>query len=395
MHRTGGTRGNARIDVQVPGLGRFRLSLGSTRPATIARRKAIVQLLAREFGQTEVLRGLKAGEITWAQLEQAQRAQKLGDGSLGAQIKLRTNLRAAIEQTLPRMGRAEATRERYRVGLSHLVTLGVLRDGTIVQDLLRDDWAGLLDRWEASPATKNAVRASVSRFLTKFLGDKFDPFRRAVLHEDRWPRLKVPPTVRGITPSQFQSLLARVPEHLVPSYVILAATGMRVGEYLSQGIQADEQTHTLHTTGKTGPKVYALAPELWPLVRVAVPCRASRMTKVPARLQDDPRWKKLYKHLRAAGAADGIRVTVHDLRRLYVKCGVDALGEVATQHAVGHETPAMTREYARSRSAALVASAVADSLGLTGVSGVKSGVDPTIDGTRRRVKRPQRRAEAG
>jgi integrase len=89
------------------------------------------------------------------------------------------------------------------------------------------------------------------------------------------------------------------------------------------------------------------------------------MTKVPARLQNDPRYKAIYRAVKAAGAALGLNITVHDLRRLYVRLGVDARGEIATQHAVGHETPAMTAEYARWRSQAAVSHAVAQGLGLT------------------------------
>lgn len=391
MHLTGGHEGNAQIDLRLKGFGRFRCSAQTKRSTTLRRRKALARLLA-ELGQFEVLRAILDGELTWAHVEQAQRQQRLGDASLLADLKLRRQLRQAIEETLPLMGPTTLTRERYRVALSGLTKMGLDAEVLTVRDLLRGDVVARLAAWAASPATKNGVRTAVSRFLTRYLGDKHHPFRRAVLHEDRWPRLKVPRRVRGVDAGQFWSLMTRVPERLVPSFVVLAASGMRIGEYLHPSIRLDEAHHTIETTGKTGPKTYAIDAAVWPYVTAAVPCRAARMTKTPSRLQNDPRYKALYRALRQAGAALGVSVTLHDLRRLYVRLGVEAMGAVATQHAVGHETPAMTAEYARWRNAADVAAAVAAGLSLGGAdpSGKNSGKVAAHDGRRRAMKRAQR-----
>lgn len=391
MHLTGGHEGNAEIDLRLTGFGRFRCSAQTKRRTTLQRRKALARLLA-ELGQFEVLRAILDGELSWAHVEQAQRQQRLGDASLLADLKLRRPLRQAIDETLPTMGPTPLTRERYRVGLDDLAKCGLDVDAMTVRELLREDWGPRLQAWDASPATKNGVRSAVSRFLTRYLGDKHHPFRRAVLHEDRWPRLKVPRRVRGFEAVQFWPLMALVPERLVPSFVVLAASGMRVGEYLHPQIRVDEGHHTIETVGKTGPKTYAIDAAVWPYVTAAVPCRAARLTKTPTRLQNDARYRALYKALRAAGAALGMTITLHDLRRLYVRLGVEAMGAVATQHAVGHETPAMTAEYARWRNAAEVASAVAAglSLGGAGTSGKNSGKEGLHDGRRRAMKRAQR-----
>ena len=364
VHRTGGTRGNAEIDIRIEGFGRFRVSAQTTRSGAVARRKALARLLG-ELGQYEVLLAIKKGELAWGHLEHAQRQQRLASASLLADLRLKGNLATAIAATLPAMGPTALTRDRYRVALDALWHLGFDRESSTVADLKRDDWRELLAAWEASPATKNGVRTAVSRFLTRFLGDKHHPFRRAVLHEDRWPRLKVPKRVKGFDVAEFWPLMRLMPERLVPSFVVLAASGMRVGEYLNDdALEVDETHHVIHVKGKTGFKSYGVDPVAWEYVRAGVPCRASRMTKTPTRLQNDPRYKALYRAMRAAGEQLGIRISPHDLRRLYARLGVEARGQTATQHAIGHETPGMTADYARWHSQADVSSAVAKALGL-------------------------------
>lgn len=275
------------------------------------------------------------------------------------------------------MGSAQGTRTRYDLALRQLTTLGVLTAEARVRDLLRDDWSDRMKNWDVAPATKNGVRRAVSRFLSRYLGDKHHDFRRHVLHEDRWPKVDEPRRIRGFAVEQFWPLMKEVPQHLVPSYVLLAATGMRIGEFLNDdAIAVDEINHTITVTGKTGQHVYAIARPAWPYVRAAVPCRVARRrgTTPPASIQEDPRYKKLYRRLRDAGDAIGVRVTIHDLRRLFARLGVASDGETATQTAMGHKTLSMTREYARWNTQHQVAASVAEALGLgEQMSGKKSG----------------------
>lgn len=389
-HRTGGGKGMLVIDLRIPGFGfpqdRFRLSARTHRVTTLKRRKALVQQCA-ELGQGDVLRALRSGDLAWEALEEAARKGRLADASLAADLRLKANLAEAIDRTLPRMGPTEITRERYRVALAGLWMLGFDRATSTVADLRRDreDWTEALATWPASNATKNNVRTAVSRFLTRFLGTVHHPFRLEVLHEDRWRKLSVAKRVKGFDHGEFWPLMALVPERAIPSYVVLAASGMRVGEYLHPAIRVDEAHHVIHTVGKTGPKTYAVDASAWAYVHQAIPCRVSRMTKSPTRLQNDPRYRRLYVWIRKAGEALGLRISPHDLRRLYVRLGVEAKGQVATQHAVGHETPAMTAEYARWRNQQDVATAVAEGLGLAGGadahslgSGKKSGKSKRI-----------------
>jgi integrase len=368
MHPSGKGRGNSMIDLRLPGIGRFRMSSGTRKKTVFDRRVALVRTLAEIDAGPELLAGLKAGTTTWVVLERAQRRQKLRDPGLAASLELGRNLKEAIEATLPRMGKSVATRERYRVALvSQLTAVGVLTETAAVRDLKRDDWGDLLDAWHVSNATKNGLRRAVSRFLSRYLGGKYHPFRHEVLHEDRWSILKVAPRIRGIEPSAFPRFIAHVPAKEREPVMLLAATGMRVGEYLNdRDIRLDEHGPGIIVAGKTGPKMYALDASLVPMAKRVIPCRVARMQGRAARIQNDARYKRLYRAVRQAGDAMGANVTIHDLRRLFVKIGVKAHGEVMTQYAVGHESPEMTREYARWHAAQEVATTVAKTLGMSG-----------------------------
>ena len=411
--RTGGNRGNLEIDIILEGFGRFRMTAGTKKAKIKKTREALARRLD-ELGQLDVLRALKEGSLSWPVVHHAQRQKRLDSDSLAADLKLRVPLRQAIEATLPLMGETSSTRERYRIALEALAKLGFDLDRDPVSALRpgKDDpsWAARLATWTvttgkgeqqkvrpASPATKNGLRTAVSRFLTRYLGDKLHPFRRDVLHEDSWKRLPLPRSVRGVDEAEFWQIMALVPERAVPSYIVLAASGMRVGEYLHPSIRANAAHHVLETDGKTGPKVYAVDAHAWQYVEQAVPCSVSarRYNRTPTRIQNDPRYNRLYRWLRAAGQQLGIKITVHDLRRLYARLGTDEKGQVATQHAIGHETPAMTAEYARWKSQKDVSGAVAWRLGLVpNMSGEMSG-DVKANGTDSRGSAgPQRSPES-
>jgi hypothetical protein len=293
VHRTRGDRGNLEIDIRLPGFGRFRKSAGTARATVAKRRIALLRRLA-ENGQLETLRLILDGSLSWPHVEQAAKKGRLENATLLSDLLVDGNLQHAIDVTLPSMGKA-GTRARYGLALRQLEQLGVLTSDARVRDLLRDDWSERFQAWDVAPATKNGVRRAVSRFLTRYLGDKHHEFRRRVLHEDRWPKVDEPRRIRGFALEQFWPLMGHVPAHLVPSYVLLAATGMRVGEYLNDdAISLDEINRTITVVGKTGPQVYAIARPVWPYVRAAVPCRVARRRSAtaPATLQEDPRYKK-------------------------------------------------------------------------------------------------------
>lgn len=350
-----GRRRRLEVDLRIRGFGRFRCAAGVATRRGLERRRALARALG-ERGHFAVLRGLASGAIAWGAVEAADREQGLGRAGLADVLKLETVLAVAIADVLPRMGTAPATRARYGLALRSLAALGFDLEADRVSALLCEDWSARLARWPVAPATKNGVRAAVSRFLTRYLGDKAHPFRRAVLHEDRWPRLPVAPRVRGVTVAQFWALVERLEAPYVAPVVVLAASGMRVGELLSPAARYDRGRARVLTTGKTGPRFYAIDPSAAPFAEAWWPVAASAGWRCS--------YRQLWSAVRRAGRALGLVVSPHDCRRLYVRCGVASLGPVATQHAVGHATAAVTAEYAREDNAADVAAAVAASLGL-------------------------------
>lgn len=378
MERTNGRTGNGRIDLRIKGFGEFRKSAGTTKPAVFRRRVALVRLLGNELGEHDLLRALLNDEISWGEIERAQRQQRLRDPHLLASVRLDRPLEDALQQVLGWLlarRKPRTTIDWYRTNFGYLVApLGVLHKRATVRDLSQVDWPLVLAQWEASPATKNGLRRAISRALTILLEDKFHPFRRALMNPDKWPIQEVPKRSRAMNVELFWQLIDRVPERLRDCYLLLAVTGMRVGEYLNDAhLTVDRMGGALLVKGKTDYKRYAIAPNARYLLASAVPCRAAPVSRTPSRIQNDPRYRALLRAWQAAGAAIGYpHVGLHDLRRLYVRAGVRQVGETATQHAVGHETAEVTREYAREDRADEVAVAVADYLGIR-----ENGSSPT------------------
>lgn len=356
------TRGYPDIDIRRKGYGRFRKSAGSAKREVVERRKGYIRTLLQN-GQLGVLRALANDELTWPQIEEAAKLKRLNDEALLADIKVRAKLFPAIDGMLDRLGKRPETRAWYERTLGQLRTVG-FTDTDRVQDLNCDDWPERLAKWDVSPARKNGLRRAVSRFLSRYLGDKFHPFRRSVLHEDKWPILKQRKKLRGMSVEVFWSLMARVPyPECVHAYITLAVSGMRVGELLNdKAIQLDHQNYIIYPEGKTGPGAYAVDPRFWGFVQASVPCRVMRPSRKTVMIHNDPRYRRLYRVLKDAAEAFDVDVTLHDFRRLYAREGEKALGLVATQTALGHTTAAMTAQYAAANTRASVAEAVGTAL---------------------------------
>jgi hypothetical protein len=113
-----------RIDRSVPGIGRVALRTGAR---TIAEHRARVALFDRliEAGQVETIGMLVRGEITWGELRQAQRKNRLHSDTLAADVALVRNLWVAIAATLKRMGKTESSRTRYELAFAQLKRLAV------------------------------------------------------------------------------------------------------------------------------------------------------------------------------------------------------------------------------------------------------------------------------
>lgn len=353
-----------RIDRVIPGVGRVALRTGAR---TIAEQRARVALFDRlvEAGQIDAIRLLVDGDISWTELRQAQRKNRLHSDTLAADVALARNLWIAVAATLKRMGKAESSRVRYELAFDQLKRLAVdfLPGNALVKDLKGLPWADVfLSMHELSPASRNRVRSAVSAFLTVFLGDKFHPFRRDVMKaiggmEDE----HTPP--KEISVDEFWTNLTATDEAVQPSILTMAGAGLRVGEFLlCDEFSAKRLPIIWLPGGKTGADETVIADALLPFAKQAIPCNIAPRPKVNRGVQFDARYKRIYKAMRAASAKTGIPWSPHYLRHLYAKLATDSLPQVLAQQGLRHATPAMTAHYAKRKTTARVASVVGDAL---------------------------------
>lgn len=354
----------ARIDRAVPGIGRVAIRTGAR---TVAEHRARVALFERliEAGQVETIRLLVDGDITWAELRQAQRKNRLQSDTLAADVALARNLWVAITATLKRMGKTQSTRDRYELAFDQLKRLAVdfLPANALVKDLESLEWPDVfLAMHELSPASRNRVRSAVSAFLTVFLGDKFHPFRRGVMKamggmEDE----QTPP--KEITVEEFWTNFATLDEAIQPIVLTLAGTGLRIGELLlCDEFSARRLPVIWIPGGKTGASETVIADSLLPFARQAIPCNVAPRPTVHRGVQFDARYKRIWKAMRAAAKATGIDWSPHYLRHLYAQLGTDTLPETLVQQGLRHASPTMTARYAKRKTTARVANVVGKAL---------------------------------
>jgi integrase len=357
---------NRRFDRIFKSVGRINVSSYTKSKRRFDRDNAILDELF-ESGQLDTLRRLKRGDVTIVELRAAKRAGRLTSNNLAADIALARPLwdidgvKGAVSETLDKMRIAESSRERYYTSWREIrdVAGDALAGSAHVAALLLVEWGERWDAWDVANATKNRARAAVSAFLTRFLGDKYHPFRRELMA--MIPQLDEPKIPRETTIGQFWTLMSKVPDHAIEDFVTLAASGIRIGEYL----QCDKpdlypETRAIHLPGgKTGEDMVYVSEEWWPYVERAIPCDVAPRPKVWRGVQRDARYKRLRAYLAAASAATGIRVTIHYLRHLFVQTGIDVAPATDVQKAVRHKTRSMTEDYANRK----IKRSVADKVG--------------------------------
>lgn len=221
--------GSLRIDRRFKGVGRIAIA---SRTRNRQRFRAYNSMLDELFedGRLDILRAIRDRRITIQQAYEAKRTNRLP--YLASALVLHEGLWTAVEQWLPKSARASSSRARYGVSFRALRKSGGLSDQSSVSDLRRVDWFALQETWGAGPADWNRMRAAVSRFLTMTLEDKYHPVRREIMA--RFPRASEPTgRVPELSPALFWKIVSKTPSHVRPCYVTLAATGLRVGEYLA------------------------------------------------------------------------------------------------------------------------------------------------------------------
>jgi integrase len=390
--------GSKKLDVVTP-FGRLNRHTGFYTSAKLRHVKTIIAKLI-EDAQLEVLRALHDDAITFHQLVDADREGKLTGTRVLDAVRLRESLSAAIARCLKRMGRADPTRRRYATSLRKLErdTAIPMKNGKTlagtqlsVGSLADIDWKA----YERAPVWKsgadwNHLRRAVSAFLTVFFGTEHHQFRVQLIESIplRAERSRIP----TLSPSAFWRIVAAVPEHAQPCYVSLAASGMRLGEYLrtrAEDLVASECAIDVRgtKTDASADRIY-VHEKLWPWIEGGVPSplgerwmgiywrraclalglareiatgrtarrRVKRATSGPYRAGEQPEYREV-EITRYAGPR------LHDLRHLYAQIADEAgLTTETVMAGLRHTNPKQTSDYKRRAAAREVGTIVGRNL---------------------------------
>lgn len=319
--------------------------------------------------QIETIRALVNGDVSWEELVNAKRRRELAGVTPLDKVKAHRVLSEAVKATLPLMGKAKGTRNRYALSLRQLERQTVVpwpRVPMRVMDLAALDWPALQAGWPNSAGDWNNLVRAVGRFLTLYLGHKHHAFRLSVMTqvtmqptESREPDLSL---------DLFESIMGKVPEHVRPAYYTLLITGMRVRtEYLRCTVEnlmpATTKIRVPGTKTKGSRATIAVDPSVWPWIVAGIPAPLSYgwlrihwnracLEVGAAEMIADP---KRPGHMRYHG------LTMHDLRHALAQWTSDAGTPInKVQDMLRHASPAMTAKYARQSATRLVASTIAN-----------------------------------
>ena len=360
--RTGKGIGAYQFDRVFPGVGRIKKSSGTDKLKEFQRRDALLTKLF-ETSSLDVLRAFKAGTVTIEELIEADRSN---NPALSMQrLATTAKLAKAITDTLPRMGDAPATRHRYQRALDKLLTQVPELAHARVGDLVTVDWALVSGRWPGGAADWNHMVRALSRFLSVYLGDKYHPLRRQVMA--KLEKRQEQPRTPDQSVDLFLKLVATMPAPAQPCFMVLALTGMRIGEYVwADRSSLRPETHSVLVDGKTGPGVVYLTPEGYAIAEAAIPCP---LAPAPTPGQETHKIKRygvmrrLYQKAQKEIGVTGLRL--HDIRHLFGQTAADELvPTVQTQAQLRHSDPKMTRRYEMPAQARQAAEAVARRLGI-------------------------------
>lgn len=370
----------------------------------------------RKSGQLEVLRRFAEGRLPIAVLKQARRRGRLDSDSLLVELALLERLwhddarcpqlrdpsaphtsacAGVVDRLLPRMGKGQ-TQRRYATSLAKLrrVTVGMLTAGAVVADLEALDWQALADEWADSGSDWNHMRRAVSRLLTTLLGHPHHPKRLAVM--GRIPVAEEHERVPELTVAGFWRIVEAIPEHARPAYVVLAATGLRLGEYLRcTQDHLVQETHSVRVPGtktRRSKRVVEVDPAAWPWIELGVPsplregwlrkywwraCVATGYGKYAPVVDADgrPKMKTVVERVAVPGQRRKLRVEkevpcmryeglhLHDLRHFTGQVATDEGASLSqVQDALGHADPKVTARYTRRHNAAVAGRKVSAAL---------------------------------
>jgi integrase len=325
-----------------------------------------------ERGQKDIIVAFARGEIDIQDIVTADRLGRLG--GMASDIATLKPLWKTWEEIIPRLrtdkGRpiSAASRANYTYSMKRLKALRVLSEEALVADLETVDWTKPFSTWDASPAAWNHLGRALSRFLTVILGDKFHPLRRKVARE--FPKMDEHPRVPSLSLQEFRRIIDMMPPHYQAIAVVLAYTGMRLGELAAlTPADLDPVPQTLTIDGRevkvygvnirdaktaAGVRKIYVAEEFWPYVLASVPMPISHWY-----LRDV--WNSAVD--RAFPERD-MDIRLHDLRHFAAQQLSNAgTPEAQIQAQLGHADPSMTRMYSMQTARAEVAAKMAGVMG--------------------------------
>ncbi|HEU4628528.1 MAG TPA: tyrosine-type recombinase/integrase [Gemmatimonadaceae bacterium] len=370
----------------------------------------------RKDGQVEVLRRFASGEIPIATLKQAKKKGLLHSGQLLLELRLleplwhqpdrcpvRTNQAAAhtveclgaVDRLLPRMATG-TTRRRYETSLRKLARLaGAWLPATAtVADLASVDWPALQAEWPGSGTDWMHLRRAVGRLLSVLLGHPHHPRRLEIVGQI--PTADENERVPEITVAQFWALVEQLPDYAQPCLVVLAATGMRLGEYLrcraEHLVPERRAIRVPGTKSKRATRVIEVGADAWPWIETGIPSplgdKAIRRLFHEAAVatghgryapvldeQGEPLLKTEVELVKVPGQRrrerrevqvpktryEGLRL--HDLRHVAGQVATDAGATLAqVGDALGHADPKTTSRYTRRLNAGVAGRAVTSAL---------------------------------
>ncbi len=324
---------------------RINRASGATTLAEHRKRDEFLTWL-HDTGRLEILQAIAANRLGVAQAYAAHCAGRLTFAV--NDVVLDRNFWEAVDAWLPGSAKAPGTREHYGKVMRALRRAGAIAEGLPVRGLALVDWQAVYNAWPTGAVTWNRTRGALSRFLTMALGDKFDPFRRAVMA--KLPRAdEGEGRVPDLTPERFWTVLGQVAEALRPVYVLMVGTGVEPGVLASARLAPDRQALVVQGAkkGRQGETVIPLSPELWVYARLAIPCSFTR----------DYLYRRWKRAARAVGAAE---LRLYDLRHAYGQWLVNAgVAQSVVQVGMRHKVAAMTARYTKQKDRGTIAAVMA------------------------------------
>ena len=323
-----------RIDTTIRGIGRLVVTTSARTKRQYQDQLTLAGILRR--GHRDILRAVIVGDLKWADVETAWRANTLD--TVLRDRRLNTPLWKAVEKWINSMPVAPSTRARTAAAWATNERIMALPDTAAVRDLETVDWALRKREWTDAKKTEHGwyqQRQAVSGFLTHLL-TFHHPFRLQLLNAI--PVAKKKPKQVHLTYKQFLAVLGHVSEYLQPCFVTVAVTGMRKEEYARCGRMSLAETGLVIVPGtktRKASRIVRVDPEYWPWVEQAIPCPVTgdHLSRVWRKAADEEKRKDL---------------TLHSLRNAYSQWMGDAGVDVERiKEAMGHENINQTADYMR------------------------------------------------